>query len=42
MRQKFTDYFANVEDPRIDRSKLHFLEDIIGLLVIAVICGAES
>lgn len=38
----FIDYFQSIPDPRIDRTKLHLLEDIIGLAVIAVICGAES
>lgn len=38
----FTDYFQSIPDPRMDRTKLHLLEDIIGLAVIAVICGAES
>jgi predicted transposase YbfD/YdcC len=31
-----------IEDPRIDRRKLHELSDIIILCLIAVICGAES
>jgi hypothetical protein len=35
-------YFATVEDPRIDRTKDHALLDIIMITLCAVICGAES
>ena len=35
-------YFATVEDPRIDRTKDHALLDIIIITLCAVICGAES
>lgn len=42
MGTKFTDYFRTIKDPRIERKKLHLMEDIIGLTVIAVICGAEG
>ncbi len=31
-----------LEDPRIDRTKLHNLTDILVLSVLAVICGADS
>ena len=31
-----------LEDPRIDRTKLHPLTDILVLSVLAVICGADS
>jgi uncharacterized membrane protein len=34
--------FAKVEDPRIDRTKLHRLVDIIIIAVCGVICGAEG
>jgi predicted transposase YbfD/YdcC len=34
--------FEGREDPRIDRSKLHQLEDIILIAMVAVICGAEG
>lgn len=33
---------ADLPDPRIERCRLHLLEDIIVLAIIAVICGAES
>jgi predicted transposase YbfD/YdcC len=35
-------HLSNVEDPRIDRKKLHLLEDILLLTVMAVICGCEG
>ena len=36
------DYFRNLEDPRIDRSKRHQLLDIVAIAICAVICGADS
>ena len=33
---------SQVEDPRIDRMKLHLLEDILLLTVMAVVCGCEG
>jgi hypothetical protein len=34
--------FAQVEDPRIERTKLHRLRDIIILAICGVICGVEG
>ena len=34
--------FKGIDDPRIERTKLHMLEDIFGLTLIAVVCGSES
>ncbi len=36
------EHFAALDDPRIDRTKLHPLLSIITIAVCAVICGAES
>lgn len=36
------DYFADIDDPRIERSKLHKLTDIITIAICAVICGADT
>ncbi len=36
------EYFGDVEDPRIERTKAHKLIDIITIAICAVICGAES
>lgn len=35
-------YLGQIRDPRINRRKLHLLEDIVLLVLIAVICGCES
>jgi predicted transposase YbfD/YdcC len=34
-------YFAELTDPRVDRSKEHLMEDIIFITIAAIICGAE-
>ncbi len=34
--------FEGIEDPRIERTKLHQLEDILLIAILAVICGAEG
>ena len=38
----FADFFADLPDPRIDRTKKHRLGDILVIAVCAVIAGAES
>jgi predicted transposase YbfD/YdcC len=35
-------YFADLADPRVDRTKLHHLLDIIAIALLGVICGADS
>jgi predicted transposase YbfD/YdcC len=35
-------HFAELTDPRIDRSKLHDLLDIVAIAICAVVAGAES
>lgn len=35
-------YFANLPDPRIDRSKRHLLLDIVTIALCAVLCGADN
>jgi predicted transposase YbfD/YdcC len=37
-----SEHFANLEDPRIDRTKLHKLLDIMIIAICAVICGADT
>ena len=34
--------FAQVEDPRMARTRLHRLRDIIILAICGVLCGAEG
>lgn len=36
------DYFGELKDPRVERTKFHLLEDIIFITIAAVICGADS
>ena len=38
----FLDYFSGISDHRIDRKKLHPMEEILLLTVCAVICGCEG
>ena len=35
-------HFADLTDPRIDRSRLHELLDIIAIAIGAVVAGADS
>jgi hypothetical protein len=41
-RIAFADYFADLPDPRVDRTKKHLLGDILVIAVCAVIAGADS
>jgi predicted transposase YbfD/YdcC len=38
----FARYFADLPDPRVDRTKWHRLDDILVITLCAVICGADS
>lgn len=40
--KELKEYLGQVWDPRINRRKLHLLDDIVLLVLIAVICGCES
>ena len=35
-------HFDPLEDPRMDRTRLHRLDDILAIAILAVICGAEG
>ena len=35
-------YFSNQEDPRVERTKLHALLDILVIAICAAICGADN
>lgn len=39
---RLIDHFADLVDPRIDRTKCHGLLDIVAIAVCGVICGADS
>lgn len=36
------DYFSDIEDPRVDRQKLHALPDILFIVFCGSICGVDS
>ncbi|MDE0071346.1 MAG: ISAs1 family transposase [Caldilineaceae bacterium] len=36
------EHFEDLEDPRVERTKLHQLRDIIVIAICAVICGADN
>src|SRR3990172_9147906 len=36
------EHFGTIDDPRVDRAKLHALIDIIVIAICAVVCGAED
>ena len=38
----FVGHFADLPDPRVNRTKKHRLDDILGITLCAVICGADS
>src|SRR5437868_6939578 len=38
----FVSYFADLPDPRVDRTKKHRLDDILAIALCAVIAGADS
>lgn len=41
-RITISEHFSNINDPRIERRKLHKLIDIITISICAVICGADT
>jgi len=42
MATSILEYFSTLPDPRVQRTKLHKLEDILTITICAVICGAET
>ena len=41
-RRTLIEHFSSITDPRIDRTKLHKLIDILVIAICATICGAET
>lgn len=35
-------FFAGLQDPRVERTKVHLMEDIIFISIASVLCGAET
>lgn len=42
MSKALLDYFSDLPDPRVERTKLHKLDAILAITICAVICGAEG
>lgn len=42
MNSRLFDHFASLEDPRVERTKLHALLDIVALTICGVLCGADG
>ena len=42
MAKSILEHFAELPDPRMERTKLHQLGDILAIAICAVICGAEG
>ena len=42
LEEGFLDEFQELEDPRIERCKLHKMEEILFLTICGVLCGCES
>lgn len=42
MHSKMLSFFDDLTDPRVDRTKLHSLKDIIGISICAVISGCDD
>jgi hypothetical protein len=41
-KYRLVEHFAEIDDPRIERTKRHKLTDILTIAILAVICGAEG
>jgi hypothetical protein len=35
-------FFAGLEDPRLERTKVHLMEDIIFISIASVLCGEDT
>lgn len=42
LETSITVHFSSLPDPRVERSKLHSLLDILTIAILAVLCGAEG
>ena len=42
LNTSFLEHFANLKDPRIERSKEHLLKDIRSIAILAVLSGADG
>ena len=42
MAEKFQEHFGTMTDPRVERTKLYPLEEVLFVLLCGSVCGAES
>jgi len=42
MKSNLLEHFKNIKDPKKKKKKQHYLQDILSLVVIGIICGADS
>lgn len=42
LRESFEDFIEGIDDPRVERNKLHSIAEILFLTLVAIICGAEG
>ena len=42
MMERFEEHFGQMTDPRVERSKLYPLNEILFVLLCGSVCGAES
>jgi predicted transposase YbfD/YdcC len=42
VRESFEDFIDGLDDPRIERNKLHSVEEILFLVLAAIVCGCEG
>lgn len=42
MNIRLLDHFTSIEDPRVERTKLHALMDIVAVTICGVLCGADG
>jgi hypothetical protein len=42
IQQSLVEYFADIEDSRVERTKKHQLKDILVIAILAIIAGAQG
>lgn len=42
IQQNLVEHFADIKDPRVERTKKHQLTDILVIAILAVIAGAQG
>lgn len=42
IQQSLIEYFADLEDPRVERTKKHQLTDILVIAILAIIAAAQG